>query len=241
MGVISILATFIATLFGGLIGIKFRTKLHLILGFTAGTMLAVVFFEVLPEIIELSTQLKVFLSLPMALILVGFMLLHILEKFVLLHHTNEDNYKAHTHPNLGVVASSALLLHSFFDGVGIGLAFKVSDSVGLLVALAIISHDFSDGINTVSLMLTHKNKLNKTFKMLIFASLAPVFGGFFTYFFNVSPMVLLAYFSLFAGSLLYISTSEILPEAHRQGSSIKVLLMTVLGITLIYCVSLVAR
>ena len=44
-------------------------------------------------------------------------------------------------------------------GIAIGLAFQVSSSTGLTVALAVIGHDFADGINTMALMLAHGNRL----------------------------------------------------------------------------------
>jgi SAM-dependent methyltransferase len=43
--------------------------------------------------------------------------------------------------------------HVFLDGVALGLAFKVSNGLGIAVFIAILSHAFSDGLNTVSLLI----------------------------------------------------------------------------------------
>jgi ZIP family zinc transporter len=115
------------------------------------------------------------------------------------------------------------------DGVGIGLGFQVSPTVGALVALAVIAHDFTDGMNTVTLMLTHKNTARQATKFLLIDALAPVLGALSTLLFTVSESFLLAYLGFFAGFLLYIGASDILPEAHSKHSSWKTVVLTVLG------------
>jgi len=92
----------------------------------------------------------------MVALAIGFLVFHILEKTILIHHAHEEEYAQHTHPQVGILSAIALAGHSFMDGLGIGLGFQVSQSMGMLVALAVISHDFTDGMNTVTLMLTHK-------------------------------------------------------------------------------------
>jgi len=53
MVIILSLLTFVSTFLGGLVGLKYKDKLHLILGFTAGVLLGVVAFDIFPELIEL--------------------------------------------------------------------------------------------------------------------------------------------------------------------------------------------
>lgn len=211
--------------------------MHLILGFTAGVLLAVVSFDVFPEIFELVKKLGVEPIFPMAALVVGFLAFHIIEKLLLIHHSQEEEYGKHRHPAVGVLSALALSGHSFLDGVGIGLGFQVSPAVGIFVAIAVISHDFSDGLNTVSLMLTHKNTSKNALKLLFVDAIAPVFGGFSTLFFKVPENVLLLYLGFFAGFLLYIGASDILPEAHSQHSSVRTILMTLTGVAFIFVVT----
>lgn len=231
------LLTFISTILGGLFGLKHQDRLHLILGFTAGVLLGVVTLDIFPEIITLTSQQKVEPILPMLALVAGFMLFHLVEKVLLIHHAQEESYGKHKHPTVGVLSALALSGHSFLDGVGIGLAFQVSPAVGLLVAVAVIAHDFSDGLNTVSLVLLHKNVNRRALQFLFLDALAPVLGAFSTKFFVFPASALLLYLGFFAGFLLYIGASDILPEAHSEGSSYKTLLMTVLGILLIFLVT----
>ncbi|MBX4187051.1 MAG: ZIP family metal transporter [Candidatus Doudnabacteria bacterium] len=229
--------TFVSTFAGGLIGLRYKDKLHLILGFTAGVLLAVVAFDLLPEIHELATTMGLDIRQAMIALVLGFLVFHIVEKWILIHHAHEDNYGEHKHPTVGIASALALAGHSFLDGVGIGLGFQVSPALGILVAVAVIAHDFSDGLNTVSLMLAHKNSDDRAKKFLFLDALAPLLGAASTLFFTLSAMQLLWYLGFFAGFLLYIGASDILPEAHSKHSSAKTIALTVLGAVFIFFVT----
>src|ERR1035437_6165132 len=213
------IATFLSTSVGGFFSLRYKDKMHRIMGFAAGVLLGVVFFDIFPEIIQ---QIKEnnFASTPVMLaIVLGFLLFHVLEKSLVIHHAHEDEYGEHKHPHVGVFSALALAGHSFMDGVGIGLGFQVSPAVGILVAIAIIAHDVTDGMNTVTLMLTNKNSENKAKWFLLLDAVTPVLGVVSTLFFKASAGFLVLYLGFFSGFLLYIGASDILPEAHSKRSS----------------------
>lgn len=228
---------FVSTFLGGLTALKYKDKFHLILGFTAGVLLGVVAFDIFPEIIELLTKTGIESVQPMIALVAGFLIFHILEKLLIIHHVQEGEYGNHKHPTVGILSALALSGHSFLDGVGIGLGFQVSPMVGLLVAIAVISHDFSDGLNTVSLVLTHKNSDRKALFFLFIDAIAPILGALSTMLFTVSDNVLIWYLGFFAGFLLYIGASDILPEAHSKHSSIGTILMTLIGVVFIFLIT----
>ncbi len=228
---------FISTFLGGLVGIRYKDRLHLILGLTAGVLLGVVAFDIFPEIIELVHTVDVDPVYPMIALVSGFLIFHVLEKTLLIHHSHEESYGHHKHPHVGIMSALALSGHSFLDGVGIGLGFQVSAEAGLLIAVAVLAHDFSDGLNTVSLMLAHKNTSRSALIFLIIDALAPVLGGLSTLLFSVPDNMLVIYLGFFAGFLLYIGASDILPEAHREKSSFKTVLMTLFGVAFIFVVT----
>lgn len=235
--IIFAVCTFLSTLCGGLVALKFKNKIHLILGFTAGVLLSVVVFEIFPEIVSLTNELQLPFVQPMIALIVGFMMFHILEKVLVMHYAEEDQYHEHKHPVVGVASGVAIALHAFLDGVGIGLGFKISPSIGTFIALAVIAHDFSDGLNTVTLALVNKNTRKKALKLLLLVAVAPILGIFSTNYFTIPPYWLLLYLGYFSGFLLYIGASDILPEAHSEHSSLSTIIMTILGITLIFFVS----
>jgi ZIP family zinc transporter len=216
---------------------KHKDNLHRIMGFTAGVLLGVVFFDIFPEIIELIKERNFNSTGIMVALVLGFFIFHTLEKTILIHHSHENEYADHKHPQVGVASALALAGHSFMDGVGIGLGFQVNPTVGLLVAIAVIAHDFTDGMNTVTLMLNHKNSTKKARWFLLLDALTPVLGAFSTLFFRLPEYFLVLYLGFFAGFLLYIGASDILPEAHSKDSSFGTILLTLFGILFIFIVT----
>ena len=228
--------SFLSTCAGGLFALRFRDRLHLILGFTAGVLLGVVSFDLLPEVFALVREHSLDPARPMVALVVGFLLFHAVEKLALIHHAQEQSYADHHHVHIGVLSASALVGHSFMDGVGIGLGFQVSSAVGLMVATAVIAHDFADGLNTVSLMLVHKNTTRRSLAMLALDALAPIAGAASTLAFQMPPSTLVLYLGFFTGFLLYIGAADILPEAHSHRSSALTIALTCLGAAFVYVV-----
>lgn len=231
------LLAFCSTLCGGLFALKFRHQLNSFLAFAAGMILGVVAFDIFPEIIE---QVRVFNFNPvevMVALVVGFLLFHVLEKTILIHHAHEEDYAEHKHPQVGILSALALIGHSFMDGLAIGLGFQINTAVGLMIAVAVISHAFTDGINTITLMLNHKNTPARAKIFLILDALAPLLGVATTFFFTFSPHFLILYLGFFAGFLLYIGASDILPEAHSQRSSYKLIGLTIFGTLFVFIIT----
>ncbi len=229
--------TFFSTMFGGLVALRFRDYLHLIMGFTAGVLVGLVAFELLPEVFALTRAHHLDPISSMLALVVGFLAFHIAEKITLIHHAQEETYAAHKHPNVGLISALALSGHSFMDGVGIGLAFQISPAVGAVVAVAVVAHDFTDGLNTVTLMLVNHNTRARALGLLALDAVAPVVGAASTLLFRLPGPATALYLAAFAGFLLYIGASDILPEAHSQHSSIVTIALTVLGATFAYTVA----
>jgi ZIP family zinc transporter len=171
----------------------------------------------------------------------GFLAFHGIEKWLLIHNAHEHEYAGHSHGHrgseqVGVASALALSGHSLADGIAIGLAFQANNDVGAAVAIAVIGHDFADGLNTVSLMLAHGNSRRRSAMMLLLDALTPVAGAALTLAFSLPDTGLLIYLGVFAGFLLYIGASDILPEAHADHPSLATLALTVCGVALMYVV-----
>jgi ZIP family zinc transporter len=231
------LTTFASTLLGGLTALRHKDSLHRFLGYTAGVLVGVVAFDLLPEIFNAIAHTSMTATWPMIALVVGFLLFHTLEKSILIHHSQEAEYEVHHHPQVGIVSALALIGHSFLDGVGIGLGFQAGNAVGITVALAVIAHDFTDGLNTVNLLLLNKNRPRRAFIFLLADAFAPVVGAASTLLFTIPDKALPIYLGFFAGFLLYIGASEILPEAHSKHSSYKTIVATVFGAAFIFVVT----
>lgn len=221
--------TFFSTLAGGLFALKFKDKLQLILGFSAGAVIGVSFFDLLPEAL-LFGSVHYSPDFILAIVALGFLIYMVLDRLTLLHF----HYKGDQNNSRANLAAGSLSIHSFFDGVAIGLAFRISDAVGVFVALAVIVHDFSDGVNTVGVVLKNDNHPVRSFKWLLVDSIAPVLGVISTFFFNLSEQSFAIVIALFAGFFLYIGASDLLPESQHEYSSFWTTLMIILGVATMY-------
>jgi zinc transporter ZupT len=237
IAIILSVCTFLSTLVGGLTALHFKDYLHRFLGYTAGVLLGVVAFDLLPEIFKSIQENHVPTTYAMIALVCGFLVFHIVEKSILIHHSQEHEYEVHHHPNVGIASAIALSGHSFLDGVGIGLGFQAGTGIGIAVALAVIAHDFTDGLNTVNLMLVNKNRSQKALLFLVLDATASVLGALSTVLFHISGGPLTLYLGFFAGFLLYIGASEILPEAHSKHASYATIGLTVLGVAFIFVVT----
>jgi len=231
MPIIIGLAALICTFLGGYFALRLKDKLHLILGFSAGAVVAVAFFDLLPESIELATKSYDISSVTL-LIAIGFIIFMILDRFFLLHFHEEEHCENPGHR--GQFGALTLSLHSFLDGLGVGLAFKVSPSIGWIVAAAVLTHDFSDGINTVNMVLKNCGKLNTALKWLLVDSVAPALGVAAAYLFTVDEATLGLILSLFTGFFFYIGASDLVPESHHRHPVFLTTIMTILGMAIIY-------
>lgn len=230
MAILVALGSVLATLVGGIVALRSRDRLHLILGFSAGVLLGVIAFDLVPEVAEVAEDTGVNMRWFMIAFAGGFLLLHVLERAVALHHAHEQEYAGHRHdPSLGVVSALALAAHSFMDGFAIGVGFQANTMIGVLVATAVIAHDFCDGLNTVSVMRIHGAERRSAQAMLALDAVAPLLGATTAVFIHVPAPALGGYLAFFAGFLLYIATGDILPEAHTLHPSRMTLGATVAG------------
>jgi len=231
---------FLTTLSGGLFALKFKDKLHLFIGFSAGAVIGVAFFDLLPEALELGNG-KYSISSLTAITALGFVIYMLLDRAALLHSHPDEVCKnpVHSHTR-GQIGAGSLSLHSFMDGIAIGLAFQVSSAVGLIVGAAVLVHDFSDGINTVSVILKNGGDKRLAFRWLLADAFAPVAGILSTLFFTLNEASLGLVLALFTGFFLYIGASDLLPESHHAHPTKWTTFTTLLGILIMYSVIRIA-
>ena len=229
------LVTLVSTGLGGTAAIRMRDRLHLLLGFSSGAVLAVALFDILPEVFAFPHGASY-----MPVTALGFLAFFALERYTAMHRAREHTHVVGAHePELGAMSAAGLAFHSFLDGVAIGVGFQMSAAIGLLIALGIIAHDFSDGLNTVTVVLAHGNSPRRAIFWLIIDMLTPVLGAASTLMFNFNGLLpwLLAFF---AGSFLYIGASDLLPEA-REHDSPMVAVATCVGMLAIFLITRLLR
>lgn len=238
------LAASVATFIGGLFALRFRDKLHLTLGFSAGAVAGVALFDLLPEAIGLSAEYYSAETIAL-FIAFGFFCYFIFDRLILLHTNCDDELCSPQTESRGSFGALTLSAHSFFDGIAIGIGFQASTIIGIVVAVAVLTHDFSDGINTVNYILRNSSKnlpagvavYKSAFRWLIIDAVAPVVGATSTLLFRIPESYIGLVLAVFAGTFLYLSASDLIPESHHRHPRALTTFMTLLGALLIYLVA----
>lgn len=231
--------TAVATTAGGTLAIRSRDRLHLVLGLSAGLLLGLVGFDLLPEVFHLANKTIGGVPSVSVALIGGFLALHFVEQFFGSHEPAESDY-GHDHKHAvniaGTLGALAMGGHVFLDGVALGLAFHVSNALGLAVFIAILVHAFSDGLNTVSLLIKSGHWDKRGTWLLALDATARVSGAALGTYITISDPLLAIYLAVFSGFVIYLATSHILPEAHSRHPSRLTMLATVFGVLIMWLV-----
>ena len=225
--------TVITTLLGGFLALRMAHSLPTVIALSGGVVVAVALFEVLPEAMELLEDSPKTLA---ALVGAGFITFFLAERVLVLHHRDEPE-DARSHSQVGTLGALGLSAHSFVDGLAIGFAFGADTAAGVLVLVAVLSHDFADGLNTVSFVLSQSQDRSRAKRWLGIDAVAPLFGATVGSLIAVSDVTLGKLLAFYTGFFLYMGATDLLPEAHEHASWGRVAL-TVLGFAAIFGVSL---
>lgn len=225
-----------ATTVGGLLAIRVRDRLHLVLGLSAGLLLGLVGFDLLPEVFNENHHVWLGTRSVSIAILAGFLILHVVEKAFATHEPHDSEYETgHTHKHVvGTLSGLALLGHVFLDGVGIGAAFQISNQLGISVFFALLVHAFNDGLNSATFMVRHGKISRRAIYFVLADAAARVGGAALGTVALISGDAITLYLALFAGFVIYIATAHILPEAHANHPTRWTLFATIGGIGLMW-------
>jgi ZIP family zinc transporter len=231
--------TVLATFSGGMLALRAKDRFHLVLGLSAGLLLGLVGFDLLPEVFEMNTNNLIGVRTTSVALIAGFLSLHFIEQFAGSHEPAESDYgHEHTHAVeiAGTVGAIAMAGHIFLDGVALALAFKVSNALGYAVFIAMIVHAFSDGLNTVALLIKTGQWRSRGKYLLAVDAVARVGGAAIGSALTISDSNLAIYLALFSGIVIYLATSHILPEAHSKHPSKVTMLATLAGVVIMWAV-----
>ena len=212
--------------------LRIARELATAIALTGGVVVAVALFQVLPEAIEaVGDPHRVGL-----LVGAGFVFFFLAERALVLHH-RDDAEQVHAHARVGALGAAGLSAHSFIDGLGIGLAFGLSNETGLLVLVAVLAHDFADGLNTVAFVLRQSGDRARAIRWLAVDAAAPLVGAIVGSLLSISEASLGQLLAVYAGFFLFMGATDLLPHAHEHPSGKRVL-VTLAGFAAILAVSL---
>ena len=245
----------LSTFLGGYAVFRLRHRLHPVMAFSAGILVATAFVDLMPEALDLVTATEPALAVGAAA-LVGFLLFSAVESFVHrasyehAHDPGVDPHLPHEHAagafkgsRMGIVGPLGLVVHSGLDGVAIGLGFAASAEVGIIVGLAVMAHDFADGINITTLTLESGGSRRTALTILAMDAVAAPIGALIGISLGVSAGVLGLLLAAFAGVFVAIGAGHLLPEAQHQRplQAPPLVLLAALGAALVIVIRLLAE
>jgi ZIP family zinc transporter len=215
------LITGVATLAGGVLALRLSNQLHLILGFSAGAVIGVALFDLLPEAIELGAPVATATAVCGA----GFLAYLAADRAV----GGETGRKGH-------LGAGGLTLHSLVDGLAIGLSFQVSAAVAAVVTLAVLAHDLCDGVNTVNVSLAGGAGRTWARRWLAADAAAPIIGILLSRLITVSRPGLALVLAAFAGAFLCLGAAGLAPASQARHPKVWTTLATIAGAIAIWLV-----
>jgi len=209
------LSAFVMTLAGGAFAFRYRRYLLYIMAFSSGLLIGVAFLDLIPEVATFARESNQDIHRLMLVALGGFVGIFLLEKLTIIHSEKQHDEPGHHH-HVGVAGALGLSFHSFLDGLAIGAGFQAGSHTGLLVLVAVVAHDFADGLNTVTFMLATRNSTWRTVSLLALDAVAPVFGAIVAGWLSIDNHLIGFQLAFFAGFLLYLGASDLLPSVHLR-------------------------
>src|SRR5258706_8072967 len=224
-----------ATMSGGVLALKLEGKLPLVMGFSAGAVIGVAFFDLAPEALAAGDGLYAPRTL-LSIAALGFFLYVLVDRLVARH-----DCEGQANPARGLIGAASFSAHSVFDGFAMGIAFQASREIGLIVAAAVLAHDFADGLNTVNVVIKNGGTRKFPLRWLAVEAVPPVVGASFSLLIVPSAGLLAPLLALFFGFFLHIGASGLLPESHRAYPRPSTTVATLLGAGFLYVVTTLVR
>lgn len=210
-----------------------------LVAFAAGSMLAVSFLDAIPESLGQGTPTV------LTLVLLGILTFFVLERFLLWFHHHHEPHDDFGKKNLVYLITLGDALHNFVDGVALASAFLVSFPLGIVTAFSIALHELPQEIGDFAVLLSAGLKRTEVFFWNFVSALSAFLGAVATFFFLQKFQNLTPYFLAFAaGSLIYIASSDLIPELHREYKRRGAFLQTIflfLGVILVWVFGLIFK
>lgn len=209
---------------------KWARKIALYLvSFAAGALLGAAFLHLLPEAVD-EGGTKMFFY-----VLSGLLVMFLAEKFLCWYHCHDGKCKVHTFSYTILFGDG---IHNFIDGIIIGISFLISIPLGIVTALAIAFHEIPQEIGDFAVMLHGGMKRAKVLIYNLLAALMTPLAAILTYIFSSSlEKAIIPLIAFAAGNFIYIASSDLIPEIHKETKKSKAIaqfFLLLLGILIIW-------
>ncbi|NOT15876.1 MAG: ZIP family metal transporter [Methylotenera sp.] len=135
----------------------------------------------------------------------------------IMHHHPHHAHHLHDSGRSGMMIMIGDTFHNFVDGILIAAAFLLDVKLGMVTALAIISHEIPQEVGDFLILLHSGYSKKQAFIFNIVSSLATLLGGLLAYFALQFLMSWVPYIlSLAAASMLYVAVADLIPSLHKR-------------------------
>ncbi len=232
---------------GAFLPMTFKTtdrQKHLMIAFSAGVFLGILFLILMPEAVEESEANGFDVMYVMYLAFAGFMIMFIVD-FVLKHFRKsecgcEECMDHHSHEVTSVSAFVGLSIHACFDGLALATAFIVGEEVGFMMLAALCLHKAAEVFSLSSTFLLAGRRKRSIAYLTTFCLITPV-AALASYFLlgGIESSIAGLAFAFSAGVFMFVTMLHMIPEAfHRKSMEVRSLAFMILGLLVIVCVVL---
>ncbi len=214
--IIAILISSLLGLAGGLLFL-WRSKTvkqisHFLISFAAGAMLAAVFADVLPEMLEASVNVEKSLWW----VLIGVVGFYALEQLLIIYHCHGDEH-CQIHAGSSALIIIGDTLHNFLDGVLIASSFLIDPALGIVTTTAVLFHEIPQEVSDFAVLLHNGLSKAKIIFYNIASALASLVGGLIVYFIGQDVTVVNAWLlPIVAGNFLYVAVADLIPMTRDR-------------------------
>ena len=210
----------------------FKKALLLLVSFASGSLLGAAFLHLIPESL-FPESLSSYNETAVIAILVGILVFFLLEKY-LWRHCHERECPIHTFAYLNLFGDG---VHNFIDGVVIAASFLASIPLGIATTLAVITHEIPQEIGDFGILVYGGLSKGKALSFNFISAFIAIVGALLMYFFSSFFPNLTLLLAFAAGGFIYVATTDLIPELHKETKTAKSaaqFLLLLLGIALMW-------
>jgi len=203
--------------------------LSALLGFAAGVMLAISFFDLMPEALGNGSIVTASIGF-----LLGAGIMYALDRLIPhAHITSDQELALESIPHgraakrdllrVGYLVFFGLALHNLPEGLAIGAGVEASPQLGLYVAIAIALHNIPEGIAAAGILRAGGLSIARVLLLTLVIGLMTPLGALLGLaFFRISPLFIAAGMAFAAGAMVYIASDELIPQANKLNSHVSI-------------------
>ncbi len=205
------------------------------ISFAAGGLLAAAFLDLIPESFEKTEPENTILW-----VLFGFLVFFLIERVIVWYHCHDEHCDIHASKQLIIFGDS---MHNFLDGVAIAAGFLVSIPLGITIALAVMFHELPQEFGDIGILIHGGWSRRKAILYNSLSALTSLAGALLVYFFSnfFTQGVMARLIGLVAGGFIYIASSDLIPEIHKEYNRKRSAAQLALFIVGLVAIAIIAR